>query len=120
MICCDYCSIWYHAHCVGLKKGEVDCIEKYACKECQKHGKKIVFSKSVDKEAKKKLADKIEKKIKKEPKAGKNEDKIIKVKKEKEGEPSTKKMKKNSTTSNPGYFLRQLEIIICKILKILQ
>lgn len=35
MICCDYCSIWYHAKCMGITKGEAGRIDKYACKPCQ-------------------------------------------------------------------------------------
>ena len=43
MICCDYCSIWYHVKCVGIKKKDVDNIEKYACNLCKKNGKETAY-----------------------------------------------------------------------------
>lgn len=45
MICCDYCQIWYHTKCIGITKAEVDRIESYACKKCQKKDKKTIYKK---------------------------------------------------------------------------
>lgn len=50
MICCDYCSVWYHAKCMGVTKGEANRIETYACKPCQaKDDKHIIIYKETTK-----------------------------------------------------------------------
>uniref|UniRef100_A0A914LI85 CXXC-type zinc finger protein 1 n=1 Tax=Meloidogyne incognita TaxID=6306 RepID=A0A914LI85_MELIC len=53
MICCDYCSIWYHTKCVGIKKKDVERIEKFACRSCKKKGNEIVYKKENVKTSKK-------------------------------------------------------------------
>uniref|UniRef100_A0A1I8BAK0 CXXC-type zinc finger protein 1 n=1 Tax=Meloidogyne hapla TaxID=6305 RepID=A0A1I8BAK0_MELHA len=53
MICCDFCSIWYHVKCVGIKKKDVDKIEKYSCNLCKKNGKEIIFKEENIKNTKK-------------------------------------------------------------------
>ncbi|CAK5080687.1 unnamed protein product [Meloidogyne enterolobii] len=53
MICCDYCSIWYHTKCVGIKKKDVEKIEKFACRSCKKKGNEIVYKKENVKTTKK-------------------------------------------------------------------
>jgi len=72
MICCDYCSIWYHTKCVGIKKKDVERIEKFACRSCQKKGNEIVHKKENIKTTKKRKDSTEEQESNKKSKIGLN------------------------------------------------